>query len=308
MPSEQSDSFQNFIKSLNNEETKRTYREGLNKFTSFLVAKSYDDLLSGGEKEITIKVIKYVEFLNEKQYSKATQHKLLYGLRHFYTMNDVDLPWRKINKFRKPGTLKIKDRAYTAEEITLLLKRCKDLRTRIIIMLMACAGLRVGSIPELKVQDFEYLENEKLFAITVYAGTDYEYVTFCTPQCADYLKEYIQLGKLTDKFGSWFFSNKRERGQKIGRSVIQFDLWNAEKNAGIRSIDHGSRKETMLSHGFRKFFNTMLVMSDVKHLSKEMMMGHKKNLGIDVHYFKPSREELLAEYKKAIPKLSFSLS
>ena len=69
--------------------------------------------------------------------------------------------------------------------------------------------------------------------------------------------------------------------------------------------DHGKvRKNVRLTTGFRKFFDTQLILSDVKPVIKEMFMGH--SIGLDDHYFKPSDNDVLQEYLSAIDHLTIN--
>ena len=44
------------------------------------------------------------------------------------------------------------------------------------------------------------------------------------------------------------------------------------------TADKGTKREVSMCHGYRKFFNTALMNSDVTHEFKEMMMGHSVKL------------------------------
>jgi hypothetical protein len=62
----------------------------------------------------------------------------------------------------------------------------------------------------------------------------------------------------------------------------------------------------MIAHGFRKFFTTQLVNSKVNAEIREMSLGHK--IGLASCYYRPSVEEMLAEYEKAIDNLTIDPS
>ena len=77
-------------------------------------------------------------------------------------------------------------------------------------------------------------------------------------------------------------------------------------NSGVRQVDpvHGlqhKRKEAPMLHGFRKFFTTQLVHSKVIPEIMEMLLGHK--IGA---YYKPTEDEMLEEYMKAIDNLTIN--
>jgi hypothetical protein len=43
-------------------------------------------------------------------------------------------------------------------------------------------------------------------------------------------------------------------------------------------------------------------------ISKELLMGHKKNLGLDIHYYRPTSDKLLNEYLKVVIDLTIDES
>jgi integrase len=56
------------------------------------------------------------------------------------------------------------------------------------------------------------------------------------------------------------------------------------------------------AHGFRKFFTTQLVNSRVNPEIREMLLGH--DIGLAGAYYKPTVEDMYAEYEKAIDNLT----
>lgn len=65
------------------------------------------------------------------------------------------------------------------------------LRMKVCILLMASAGLRVASIPSIKIKHLERIDKYYLYKITVYENSNEEYYTFCTPECASFIDEYL---------------------------------------------------------------------------------------------------------------------
>ncbi len=72
-------------------------------------------------------------------------------------MNDMLLNKVKINKYKGEFRKVRKDRAYRREEIHKLLD-IAGLRMKVCILLMASAGLRVGSIPSIKIKHLERID------------------------------------------------------------------------------------------------------------------------------------------------------
>ncbi|HEX6294876.1 MAG TPA: hypothetical protein VFZ46_06950, partial [Nitrososphaeraceae archaeon] len=59
-------------------------------------------------------------------------------------------------------------------------------------------------------------------------------------------------------------------------------------------------------HGFRKFFNTICIESDMNIVSKELLMGHKQSLGLEKSYYRPTNDKLLNEYLKVVDDLTIN--
>ena len=76
---------------------------------------------------------------------------------------------------------------------------------------------------------------------------------------------------------------------------------------GIRQVNHtmdkGHRKKIAEMHGFRKFFSTQLVNSKLNTEKRWLLEGHSLR-GNDNSYVKPTLQELLEEYQKAIDLLT----
>jgi hypothetical protein len=83
----------------------------------------------------------------------------------------------------------------------------------------------------------------------------------------------------------------------------------AIRSQGIEKIrkkgtNYNTRREWKILHGFRKFFNSVLVNANVNHIKKEKMMGHDTRL--ENNYFKPNEEDLLSEYLKVVDLLTMN--
>lgn len=88
------------------------------------------------------------------------------------------------------------DRAYTLEEIHKVLDSC-DERTKVIVLLMASTGMRIGAIPGLKVGHLTPVPSSpsyNLYKIHVYATSRKDhYTTYCTPECRTAIDNYLDL-------------------------------------------------------------------------------------------------------------------
>ena len=72
-----------------------------------------------------------------------------------------------------------KDRPYTHIEILKMLEKADQL-TRVVILLLSSAGLRVGALPSLRIRNLEKIDKYNLYKIIIYENEEEEYITFCT--------------------------------------------------------------------------------------------------------------------------------
>jgi hypothetical protein len=86
------------------------------------------------------------------------------------------------------------------------------------------------------------------------------------------------------------------------KRLVEDALW----TQGIRSkLDHDKKRhEFQTEHGFRKYFNTHCHASRVNPLYTEMLMGH--STGIVESYNKPTEEQMLDKYLKAVDALTIN--
>jgi integrase len=149
---------------------------------------SCDLLLNDDRKIIEDSIINYIVYLREElKIASTTINARAAAIRKFYDCNDIELRWKKIKSYvgrsRSKRNNGKKDRPYTSMEILKMLEKA-DERERVVILLMASAGMRVGAIHLLKIRNLEKVEKYQLYKITVYENEDEEYITFCTPECA----------------------------------------------------------------------------------------------------------------------------
>lgn len=136
-------------------------------------------------------IIRYIKYLSEERHQVySTIHNQVAAIFHFFEMNDVILNKRKITKFIPPNEASNEDRPYTTDEIKLILEKC-DVRSRVIFLLMASTGMRLGAIDGINFGHLTKILEYNLYKITVYANSSrHRYFTFCTPECAYSITEY----------------------------------------------------------------------------------------------------------------------
>ena len=86
------------------------------------------------------------------------------------------------------------------------------------------------------------------------------------------------------------------------------DVFNSLVNSGLRIVDRinssRKRKEVKMTHGFRKFFETMLVNTNLHETIIRKLTGHSQTGNLTQLYSKQTEAEMLHEYEKAIDALT----
>lgn len=312
-------SFDNFVNAINTPSTENTYTNALKIYAAFCKVENYDSLLEI-DKDQTFDNIKDFIIYQRKTLKRSLPriHVFFSAIRLFYSVNRFDdqINWYTLARYKgRESSAVTKDRIYTKDEIQLLLQHA-TLRMKVVILLMLSSGIRIGAVTELKLYDLKYREKEKFYQITVYSDSPkYTYYTFCTPECANYLNLYLEYRQNKGEKlvpDSPLIRNDHEIGEEIQSKSIQQRLYKILLKSGIRTrkkfTEETRRKRTeiMCSHGFRKYFNTVCIESDMNLVSKELLMGHKKDLGLERSYYRPSSDKLLNEYLKVVNDLTIN--
>lgn len=144
-----------------------------------------DQLLSetNNPKIIEAKLVDYIMSLRNDGLSYATMKHMLAPILTFYQINDILLNRKKISRYFGECKRVVRDKAYTTEHIQTALQNA-DQRMRMIILLLASTGCRIGSLPGLTLGNLTKLPDYGLYKITFYEGTNNEYYTFTTRECA----------------------------------------------------------------------------------------------------------------------------
>ena len=188
-------SLENFANAINSPYTEKTYKNSLKLYLQYHNFNDYDSLLQI-DKETTFRMIRdFIVFQRKvklRSHSRINIH--LAAIRLFYSVNRCDgIDWFTLARFKgKERKRMVNDRSYTRQEISKLLEFA-DLRMKVAILTMVSTGIRVGGLASIKMKDLEYIEQYKLYRIFVYSEyNDDTYYTFCTPECASFIKLYLE--------------------------------------------------------------------------------------------------------------------
>jgi hypothetical protein len=184
----------------------------------------------------------------------------------------------------------------------------------------------------------KYIEEYRIYEITVYKGFPEEYKTYCSLECAAAIKGYLQYRERwgekitpdsylirkqfnredprhtgTDKV-TISLPNDAPEKHKIGMSNVETIIYQLVCDAGIRTnkVDRqGDRHKNMAAHAMRKFAENKMLESGIDPFYVSCLIGHKSRIGVEKHYYRPDsiqgENSLLELYvKKAMPFLKIS--
>jgi site-specific recombinase XerD len=301
-----------FLESIRSKETKSNYELLFNKYVEFV---DTVDLFFGNDpKLIESKIIEFILHLKNKGKSYSAISNYVAPIKAFYKLNDFVLNDRKISRFMPEQMKRKKDRGYTHQEISKLLE-IADERMRVVILVLASSGIRLGALPLIRLKN---LEDNKI--LTIYENHNQEYFTFITPECAKAISDYLNMrsryGEKLDDASYLIREQFDIRDQfairnpkQIRTSSIEWNLITLAERCGIRNRKHEKnvRHEVKIAHGFRKFFTNQLIEADVKTEYRWLMEGHNLKAN-DEYYVRIHEQKLYEEYEKAIDNLTIDPS
>jgi site-specific recombinase XerD len=329
--------YKHFINGIKSSATQLGYKRSLRRYLTFLKLKEVDDLLphNPSPRYIESQIISYIMSLRETGIAYATIQFLIAPIFTFYQLNDVVLNRKKVSRYMGEYKRVAKDGVYTTENIQQALQNA-DARMRMIILLLASTGCRVGALPSLTLGNLTIIPDYGLYRITFYEGTNNEMYTFTTRETAQTgIDNYLLYRKRMGE--SILFNEKTQKWEPEDVSLIrkQYDVNDLlqvkqpkpmELNAirhlltvhlircGLRTREHPTapqsngkiRKSVSLSKGFRKRCISLFIEAGLNHEIRELIVDHATQL--DQNYFRPTEDQVLQEYLKAEPYLTIDSS
>ena len=260
--------------------------------------------------------------------SEGTIYNYYKAAKVFCDQNDINATWKKITKIIPTGRRDADDRVPTGEEIQRL-TIYPDRRLKPIIFTMISSGIRIEAWNYLKWKHIEpKYENDDISGkllgakIIVYAGEREQYYSFITPEAFTYLKSYMDYraahGEVIDS-NSWvmrdLFESTIKNGVNLGKAKnpkkltaagIKSLLERAATSEGLfkpLDLKNGEKKKRMESSTWiKEAMKTRCETAGMRSLHIEMLLGH--NVGVTKSYYKPSEQEVLQDYLKAVDLLT----
>jgi len=310
-----------FEQSIKSEYTRVVYTTCLKKYFEFPGSSKFINMTD--TRKIEDHITDFITSMKKEGKSFRAIYNYVSAICKYYRMKRVSLDTKHIREYLPEFKKSKKDRPYEYEEIRRLLD-IADERMRTVILLLASTGMRIGAIPGLRLRNIEKVEIDaatSIYKIMVYEGFKEEYITFTTPECTVAIDSYL---KMRERYGEKLNTNSfviREqfdirdpfaisKCKEVKANTLTGKLIDLAVRAGIRQKEvlegkpHGTiRNDVPIAHGFRKFFTTQLVKSDVKSELRWLLEGHNLKAN-DPAYIRTQEEDLLEQYQKGIDNLT----
>lgn len=201
----------------------------------------------------------YKNFLaTRKKYSKTSQYLAIKALRHYYKFKKVTPP---INLTVPKRPKKMPNYLSEKETSKLIKAASSDLRTNLIISLLAHTGMRVGELCNLKINDVDLDGN----IIGIYSGKgDRDRIVIIPDYCKKLIEEYLPIRYRMNSLDDALIVSKK--GTKLDSSTVQRIVRNLAHEAGI------TKKVT--PHVLRHTFATAILRNggDIRFI--QQLLGH----------------------------------
>ena len=300
-----------FEQSIKSEKTLAKYNDCLKHFLNWS-HKDHDSLLLLPTDQIQILLEDYLLYLKPRIGYSAI-NLVLAAIGKFLEMNDKEYNQKKLRRLLPERRKTAGKRAYANTDIQKMLEFADNLRNKALIHFFAASGCRPGVIEELKWKHLAEVSDD-CYAITAYAGSMHESVTFLHSEARHALDEYTnerrQKGEpITPE--SYVFpyvrrvlaSKPRPMTGKTASSTISRILAKARIVRIKADEGHQTRYDKSTVKGFRTRFNTIMKNNpQISYSIAEKMMDHTAYLE-PIYHDTTDVNKFFEEYKKAIPEL-----
>jgi integrase len=285
-----------FLDSLNSDYTKEQYLGHWDRYQKNAPTDSQEPMV------IQNNIISYLMLMKREGLSHSYRNSAFSAIKHYYSMNDIILNWRKISMFLGEKTSDNELRGYTREEIQMMLK-VADVKYRAIILTLASTGMRRKALTRITRDDLQYVKEHKLFKIKIYNRTPHEQICFTTPEAAEAINLHLEMNK-EDNGRKELFYFKTPKNLTITLRQIQIRSGVGSEHIGNGEKVGQARNSIPAVNGLKKFCITQLAKSKVDTEIVKVLTDH--SIGVRGSYVEYTEDDLLEEYLKAVNNLTIN--
>lgn len=289
--------------------TFRRYIDGAKMITEYLEYENPDKALERIKQNPTETVDDFIGYLtSEGEYTPVSIKSLYYGVRKWLISNNVKANWEFIP--RPKAVSKIKDRIPARDEIKAILN-FGHIRDKAMFLSALSSGLRVGTLRQLTMKDYEPYEDLAIIHVEGGEGKKLSegmwYWTFISPEARKTVDQYLAWRKregedLNDD--TPLFASITEKDAFSYSTNISRQWRRLCEKAGLNAKVENSDWLEIHLHTLRKFFHTKCKGSGISRDYYDFWMGHTQGIDLGDAYWREEIPKHVEEYRKAIPELS----
>jgi len=242
----------------------------------------------------------YREFIKMK--APRTIRSYMYCIKNIIeTCKDIEFTKNQNNRFKNllKGTKKplTQDSILDHSMIRKILVHASPM-ARAVILIQLSSGIRIGELNQLRLSEFDL--NTRSINITHWAAKDKEQrTTFFTEEACEALRAWLEykpayLERMKKQCVNMPL-RKNDNVFNMSITSIREGVENAIQDAGLKVIDKNTKRMTITTHSFRKFFITQLKLV-MQNDAVEKLAGH--DLPYESAYFRMSDAGMMEEYRK----------
>lgn len=273
---------ENYIASIPNPNTQKTYGCSLRKFVKFLEKNEITDLNQENIKRI---FLDYQAYLNNQNLKPISRNQNMINLKTF--LNDyTNITYNKKLKLERTTN---EPKYLTTPQIQLIYKYTENPLDELMIKLLSNTGLRIHEALKITKQELTNVDEDENVILKVIGKRNKKRVVLIPSELAKQLKEYSKNNK------TYLFESKRKPNSPISIRTIQRRFNNL-----ARKIDEKEKtkiySENLKPHNLRHSFAIRALKTNEINYVKEFL-GHESITTTQI-YTNLKEKEILDRFKK----------
>lgn len=273
---------ENYIASIPNRNTQKTYGCSLRKFVKFLEKNEITDLNQENIKRI---FLDYQAYLNNQNLKPISRNQNMINLKTF--LNDyTNITYNKKLKLERTTN---EPKYLTTPQIQLIYKYTENPLDELMIKLLSNTGLRIHEALKITKQELTNVDEDENVILKVIGKRNKKRVVLIPSELAKQLKEYSKNNK------TYLFESKRKPNSPISIRTIQRRFNNL-----ARKIDEKEKtkiySENLKPHNLRHSFAIRALKTNEINYVKEFL-GHESITTTQI-YTNLKEKEILDRFKK----------
>ncbi|AEC51341.1 integrase/recombinase [Pyrococcus sp. NA2] len=232
--------------------------EGKSKNTIRMYTYYLSKFLEEGYSPTARDALRFLARLKKKGYSIRSINLIVHALKAYFKFEGLETEAEKLKTPKIPKTL---PRSLTEEEIKKVIEAAKNLRDRLILLLLYGAGLRVSELCNLKIEDVNF---EKGFLIVRGGKGGKDRIIPLSETLLQEIQRYLKTRK--DNSPYLFVEIRRGKKDKLSPKTVWWIVKKYGEEAGINLTPHQLR-HSFATHMLERGIDIRIIQELLGHAS-----------------------------------------